>query len=283
MKAGAHLLADRLRAELSYEAYAQLAVAGVWIDHTRTAPPDQIEGALCRVGFEPKVFHLECERVLGGATAPDGTVYGILNAVFHGHLPEENWCRVTCGGQLILSFVGGELLKQPASGLSFVHYENPIHHLEVEYLVSPTPSRHTVSFPHICGGAVASAFGLELFDPACGARVAAWRGYDSLGNVMGAIQLEPPESEELDKEWSSGFTAVVTESPDAILAVLDWAERNKYLARWSGPMRQPKKNQRQVARYLMPQWIDAWRGEVEVSVWGSPGNYCITREGGREW
>lgn len=277
------MLADRLRKELSYEAYTQLAGAGIWIDQARTAPEPQIEEALRLLRFEVSALHVECERMLGGAIAPDGTVYGILNAAHSGLMPEADWCRVTCGGPLVVSCASGRLLKQPASGLSFVQYDDPIHHLEVEYLLSPMVARHTVSFPHLCGAALGSTFALDSFAPACGGRIKAWRGYDSLGNLMGAIQLKPHETDELDKEWSSGFTALMTESPDAVVAALDWAERNKYLARWSGPKRQPKKSQRLAVRYLMPQWTDAWRTEVEVSVWGSPGNYCITREGGREW
>lgn len=277
------LLVDRIAGELSYEAAEALRHAGVWIDQSKTGTTEQLISQLQALGVVPTQAMIDFEQRLGGATTRSGTVYGIINCLLlEAESRATSVCLATSGGAPRL-FASGELQKHPEAGLYWVRYDSAVHHVEVEYLVAPSLERHTVSFPSLLGNALAEVFAFERFEPACGSEVSAWRGYDQQGSLWGLLELSPWSTAELDREWTEGYTAVLTESADAVVAVLDWAERNKYLARWSGPMRHPKKSQRLAARYLMPQWVDAWRTDVEVSVWGAQGNYCITRVGGREW
>lgn len=277
------LLADRSAEYLSCEAREALRHAGVWIDQTKSATPAQLVGLLRQRDIEPTSAMIDVERNLGGATTRWGIVYGVFNGLLaEGDRRATSVCMATTGGAPCL-YVSSRLQKHPERGLSWVHYDSAIHHIEVEYLVAPGPARHLVSFPSLLGNALADAFGLERFQPACGAAVTVWRGYDLEGNPGAAVELEPWPTAELDQEWTESYTGLFTESSDTVAGVLDWAERNKYIARWSGPKRQPKRGQGLTARYLTGQWTDVWRTDVETSVWGSPGNYCITRQGGREW
>lgn len=292
------LLADSLASSLSENARAHLRAARVARHPELSASREGLRALLLERGFAGLAVSeplLDLEARAGGAGFPRSRVLGaacFLRAcpalavkelpLFEGvpafpvfgdpeHL--EEWESPFCvmGASGAMGVYDAPYGPAPA-------FDSLEHFLEIEALAPLEGAVHVVRVDALCGEMLAGLVGALAHAPATGAHAAGWVGEG--GDVWVKELRTGIHGEGGWSRWHGTF--LVTEQVDLVVDVMGLMLEQGFSLGYAPPLHRGPPGVAPAGAAAVLSFVDkhpelGHRAEVEVTVWGGPGNYTFTR------